>query len=64
MTQNRLDQADFVPVTQADLAEMTGLSRKSVHGHLQALQRMRIVEVVYGGVRILDQARLLALAEQ
>jgi CRP/FNR family cyclic AMP-dependent transcriptional regulator len=64
IAQNRLDQTDFVPVTQADLAEMTGLSRKSAHGHLQALRRMRIVEVVYGGVRILDQARLLTLAEQ
>lgn len=54
----------LIRITQGDLAEMTGLSRKSVHGHLQALQRKGILAVTYGGVRILDLPRLRALVER
>jgi len=62
LTDGRLDgERDFASVTQADLAEMTGLSRKSVQGHLAALRRKGIAQPVYGGVRILDPARLRAL---
>jgi CRP/FNR family cyclic AMP-dependent transcriptional regulator len=62
ITDNNLRDHQVAHVTQSDLAEMTGLSRKSVQGHLSALARMGIVEVVYGGVRILDPARLRAAA--
>jgi DNA-binding transcriptional regulator LsrR (DeoR family) len=51
-------------VTQSDLAEMTGLSRKSANGHLQALQAGGMVRVSYGGVQILDMAKLRAAAER
>jgi CRP/FNR family cyclic AMP-dependent transcriptional regulator len=62
LTQNRLDGVrDFAEIAQGDLAEMTALSRKSVNGHLKALQRMNIIRPVYGGVRVLDPARLGAL---
>jgi CRP/FNR family transcriptional regulator, cyclic AMP receptor protein len=62
LTERQLDgDPDFAGVTQADLAEMTGLSRKSVQGHLAALRRAGIAQPVYGGVRILDPARLRAL---
>jgi CRP/FNR family cyclic AMP-dependent transcriptional regulator len=62
LSENRLDGVrDFAEITQADLAEMTALSRKSVNGHLKALQQMKIVIPLYGGVHILDPSRLGAL---
>jgi biotin operon repressor len=51
-------------VTQADLAEMTGLSRKSVNGHLLALQRQGLVRLVYRGVEVLDRTRLAAVRDR
>jgi CRP/FNR family cyclic AMP-dependent transcriptional regulator len=51
-------------LTQADLAEMTGLSRKSVNGHLLALQRQGVVQLVYRGVEVLDRSRLAALTDR
>jgi CRP/FNR family cyclic AMP-dependent transcriptional regulator len=62
-SEGRLDRPEFVKITQSDLAEMTGLSRKSVHGHLQAFQKMRAIRLGYGGIKILDPARLVAIAE-
>jgi len=62
--EGRLDRPEFVKITQSDLAEMTGLSRKSVHGHLQALEKLRAIQLGYGGIKVLDPARLLAIAER
>ncbi|HEX3918942.1 MAG TPA: Crp/Fnr family transcriptional regulator [Caulobacteraceae bacterium] len=60
----RLDGEPLAGVTQSDLAEMTGLSRKSANGHLQALQAKGMIQVEYGGVRIVDEAKLRAVAER
>ncbi|HTO40619.1 MAG TPA: Crp/Fnr family transcriptional regulator, partial [Rhizomicrobium sp.] len=49
-------------VTQSQLAEMTGLSRKTVNGHVQALEQMGLLSLSYGALTVLDPARLLAQA--
>ncbi|MFY7873225.1 MAG: Crp/Fnr family transcriptional regulator, partial [Limnohabitans sp.] len=45
---------DVLRITQQELAYLAGLSRQRVNEALQALQAMRLIEVTYGGVRILD----------
>jgi CRP/FNR family transcriptional regulator, cyclic AMP receptor protein len=45
-------------LTQADLAEMIGLERKSVHRILKVFERKRLVAIEYGVVRILDRRGL------
>jgi DNA-binding FadR family transcriptional regulator len=45
---------DVLRITQQELAYLAGLSRQRVNEALQALQTMRLIEVTYGGVRILD----------
>lgn len=52
-----------VSATQAQLAEMTGLSRKTVNGHLRTLQKEGIVRLDYRAITILDRARLKACAD-
>jgi CRP-like cAMP-binding protein len=51
----------FAAVSQTDLAEMTGLSRKSVNGHLRRLQGEGTVRPGYRGVHLLDRGRLETL---
>lgn len=51
-----------VAVTQSDLAELTGLSRKSVNGHLAALARAGAIERGYAGIAIRDRAALARFA--
>lgn len=41
-----------VRATQTDLAEMTGLSRKSAGAHLLALQRAGMIELGYRSIRV------------
>ena len=48
-------------VTQADLAEMCGLSRKAVNAHLQALRGEGLIHTGYGAVRVLSRSRLQQL---
>jgi CRP/FNR family cyclic AMP-dependent transcriptional regulator len=60
----RRPDCDTARITQADLAEMTGLARKSVNGHLLRLQKANIVRLAYREVRILNQPRLRALIDQ
>lgn len=50
--------AGTVHVTQAQLAEMTGLSRKTVNGHLHDLEEAGIVRRDYGAIVVLDRAGL------
>ncbi|MFM8755627.1 MAG: Crp/Fnr family transcriptional regulator [Limnohabitans sp.] len=45
---------DVLRITQQELAYLAGLSRQRVNEALQALQTLRLIEVTYGGVRILD----------
>ena len=51
---------DTVSVTQAQLAEMTGLSRKTVNGHLRVLERAGIIGCEYRHIAIRDRRRLAA----
>jgi len=51
-----------VAATQADLAEMCGLSRKSASGHILALAKRGWLEPGYRSIRVLDSAALRAFA--
>ena len=51
-----------IRVTQAQLAELTGLSRKTVNLHLRALEAEGIISLAYRGVAVKDRARLRARA--
>ncbi|MEI9997148.1 MAG: Crp/Fnr family transcriptional regulator [Rhizomicrobium sp.] len=53
---------DRVAVTQAQLAEMTGLSRKTVNGHLRELERRGAIAREYRHVQVRDRDRLQALS--
>jgi CRP-like cAMP-binding protein len=50
--------ADAIAVTQAQLGEMTGLSRKTVNGHLRRLERKGVIALEYRRILIRDRARL------
>ncbi|HET7333806.1 MAG TPA: helix-turn-helix domain-containing protein, partial [Rhizomicrobium sp.] len=47
-----------IAVNQAQLAEMTGLSRKTVNGHLQKFTRANLVDLEYGTIVLRDISRL------
>lgn len=47
-----------ISVNQAQLAEMTGLSRKTVNGHLQKFARANLVNLEYGTIVLRDISRL------
>jgi len=51
---------DRVAVTQSQLAEMIGLSRKTVNGHLRALARSGAITLEYGHIAVHDRRRLEA----
>lgn len=53
---------DSVPVSQSDLAEMTGLSRKTVNGHLAALERKGVIARGYRAITVVDHAALERVA--
>ena len=61
LTQLADDHGD-VPATQADLAEMCGLSRKSASGHILALAKRGWVAPGYRSLRVLDAAALRGVA--
>lgn len=45
-------------ITQQELAYLVGLSRQRVNEALQVLQQADVIRIEYGGVRVLDLARL------
>lgn len=49
---------DTVAVNQADLAEMTGLSRKTVNGHLALIERTGAIARGYRTITIVDRTLL------
>jgi CRP-like cAMP-binding protein len=51
-----------VSVTQSQLAELTGLSRKTINGHLAALAKRAIVEPGYAGLILHNLKALLDIA--
>ena len=50
-------------VSQQGLAEMIGLTRKTVNGHLAGFQREGAVRLDYGRIWIEDARRLQAVAD-
>lgn len=50
-----------VPLSQTDLAELCGLSRKSANAHLAALEAAGVIRRGYGSIRIVDDKRLAIL---
>lgn len=55
------DGAIEFPLTQADLAEMAGLSRNSANRVIRNLVREGLIETGYGWIRIADPARISAV---
>ena len=47
-----------IPVSQADLAEMIGVTRKAVNGWLGELEAAQLVARGYGVIRVLETGRL------
>lgn len=56
------DEQGEVAATQADLAEMCGLSRKAASGHILALAARGWVEPGYRSLRVIDQIALRRIA--
>ena len=54
--------ADAIAVTQSQLGEMTGLSRKTVNGHLRKLERAGAIAIEYGKLIVRDRRLLIAHA--
>jgi CRP-like cAMP-binding protein len=54
--------SDTISVTQAQLAELCGLSRKTVNAHLGRLARENIIALSYHGITVIDRRRLHAHA--
>lgn len=52
-------QADAVPLAQADLGELTGLSRKAVNAHLATLERLGLIARGYRRIILRDRAALM-----
>ena len=52
---------EVLRITQQELAYLVGLSRQRVNEALAALARDGLIRIEYGGLRVLDQARLRAL---
>lgn len=55
-------QTPTVRLSQELLGEIVGVSRKTVNGHLAAFERDGLIEVGYGRIKLLDTARLWAVA--
>lgn len=53
--------AEVFHISQQALAEMVGLTRKTVNLHLAAMQKAGAVRLEYGKIRILDAAKLQAM---
>lgn len=54
-------QGGPVPVTQAELGELCGLTRKTANLHLRDFAARGLVRAGYGGVEVLDGAGLAAI---
>jgi CRP/FNR family transcriptional regulator, cyclic AMP receptor protein len=52
----------LIQVSQSDLSELTGLSRKTVNLHLGRLRADNLIDVAYGGLRVANLAGLKAFA--
>jgi CRP/FNR family cyclic AMP-dependent transcriptional regulator len=55
---------EVLRITQQELAYLVGLSRQRVNEALSALQEQRIIEVAYGGLRVLDLQALRTTVQE
>jgi CRP-like cAMP-binding protein len=55
-------QPPFVAVSQSELGELTGMTRKAANAHLALLEEQGLVKRAYGKVMLLDEARLRGMA--
>lgn len=55
-------QAGTAAISQSDLAELTGLSRKSVNAHLAQLEQQGLIERSYRRIAVTDPAGLAMIA--
>jgi DNA-binding GntR family transcriptional regulator len=49
---------ELLRITQQELGYLVGLSRQRVNEALTSLQAAQVIQVEYGGVRVLDLGRL------
>ena len=54
--------SETVSITQAQLAELCGLSRKTVNAHLQTLAKDKIIALTYHSIAVLNRAKLRSRA--
>jgi CRP-like cAMP-binding protein len=55
-------QPPFVAVSQSELGELTGMTRKATNAHLALLEEQGLVKRAYGKVLLLDIVRLRGMA--
>lgn len=53
---------ELIPLSQSELASMTGVSRQSINKVLQALQSDGLIRIEYGGLLVLDSGAIEAMA--
>ena len=52
----------FVAVSQSELGQLTGMTRKAANAHLALLEEQGLIKRAYGKVMLLDEARLRGMA--
>lgn len=62
LTQRGAGAAPTLRLSQSALAEMLGLTRKTVNAYLQGMAKLGLVEIGYGRIVVRDPAALLRLA--
>jgi CRP/FNR family cyclic AMP-dependent transcriptional regulator len=61
-TESDTTQGEVVRITQRELGNMVGMSRESINKQLMAWQRRGILQVMKGGIRVVDGPALAGLA--
>jgi CRP-like cAMP-binding protein len=61
-TEALFDGDHHVALTQASLSSVVGLSRQRTNEALNHLRRLNELELTYGGIRVLNPARLMRRA--
>lgn len=56
-------EQEVVKITQRELGNLVGMSRESINKQLRAWQRAGVIEVLKGGVRVIDAVSLAHFAE-
>jgi CRP-like cAMP-binding protein len=64
LAEQRPPSNSLVNISQTDLAEMTGLTRKTANLHLLALEESGSIRLSYRGIQLLDHEHLRALVAE